>query len=304
MTVVRAGGYQGPGSVHTRGLQALGAALDRLSHGAVQLELTENVTADGSAATSLLARVASGQLDLCYFASSYLAGQVPALAMFDLPFPEADRDHAYGRLDGALGAFIADAVRRQGDYCVLGFWDNGFRHLSNRVRPIAHPRDCRGLTIRTLDNALHHAVFSSLGFAPITVDVRDLVQAVRSGQVDAQENPLANTVGFGLQEWHRQHSLTGHFFGVALLLANRVWFDGLALEMRSILLEAAAGATVVQRGMAAQEEICGLTALHAGGASVLGAADLDLAAFRMAVQPVRERLLAALDPALRALSSS
>lgn len=301
MTVVRAGGYQGPGSVHTQGLHALGEALDRLSHGAVRLELTTNVTEDGSPATSLLARVASGQLDLCYFASSYLAARAPALAAFDLPFPGADRVEAYGRLDGALGELVADAVRLETEYCVLGFWDNGFRHLSNRVRAIAHPRDCQGLTIRTLDNTLHHAVFSSLGFAPVTVDVRDLVHAVQSGQVDAQENPLTNTVGFGLHEWHRRHSLTGHFFGVALLLANRAWFDGLAADVRSVLQQAATAATVVQRGLAAREEIRGLTALQAAGAEVLDAADLDLAAFRAAVQPVREQLLAALDPALRAL---
>lgn len=299
--MVRAGGYQGPGSVHTQGLQALGETLERLLHGAVQFDLTANVTEDGSAATSLLARVAAGQLDLCYFASSYLARRVPALAAFDLPFPGADRIAAYRRLDGALGELVADAVQRSTEYRVLGFWDNGFRHLSNRVRPIAHPRDCRGLTIRTLDNALHHAVFSSLGFAPVTVDVRDLVHAVQSGQVDAQENPLTNTVGFGLHEWHRQHSLTGHFFGVALLLANRAWFDGLAPEARSRLLQAAAAATLVQRGLAAQEERRGLAALQLAGAQVLNAADIDLESFQAAVEPVRKRLLVTLDPALRAL---
>ena len=166
----------------------------------MRLDLTPNVTDNGSPATGLLERVETGVMDVCYFASSYLAGRVPALAAFDLPFPGTDRVAAYRSLDGALGALVAQAVRRDTGYCVLGYWDNGFRHLSNRAHPIMHPRDCRGLTIRTLDNALHHAVFASLGFTPLTVDVRDLREAIQSGRVDAQENPLTNTVGFGVQQ--------------------------------------------------------------------------------------------------------
>ena len=301
MSVIRAGGYQGPSSVHTRGLHVLDEALGRLSEGSVRLDVTENVTQDGSPATSLLARVEAGATQLCYFASSYLADRVPALAAFELPFPGVTRDAAYRRLDGALGAFVAEAVQGATGFRVLGFWDNGFRHLSNRARPIVRPGDCCGLTIRTLDNALHQAVFARLGFTPLTVDVRDLVGAVQSGRVDAQENPLTNTVGFGLHQWHRHHSLTGHFFGVALLLANRAWFDALPAHEQASLHGAAAEATRAQRGFAAEEDVRSLAALRAAGAEVLVAEQLDLAGFQTSVEDLRQQVLASLDPALRAM---
>src|SRR5262249_46352675 len=156
--------------------------------------------------------------------SSYLAGRVPSLRLLDLPFLVSDRARAYEALDGPLGDRLAADIAGVTGYRVLGFWDNGFRHFSNRLRPIRHPRACRGLRIRTLDNELHQQVFRQLGFEPVTIDVKDLPAAVASGQIDAQENPLTNTLNFALHRTHRHISLTSHFFGVALLLVNREHF--------------------------------------------------------------------------------
>ena len=116
---------------------------------------------------------------------------------------------------------------RHTGYRVLGYWDNGFRHISNRLRPIRHPDDCRGMRIRTLDNAVYRQALAAMGFAPVTIDVKDLVRAVETHEVDAQENPLTNTVNFGLHRTHKHLSLTSHFYGVALLLANRAWLEAL-----------------------------------------------------------------------------
>ncbi|GAC1338822.1 MAG: hypothetical protein NVSMB18_05950 [Acetobacteraceae bacterium] len=288
---VRAGGYQGADSVHTRALQAMGAALG----GAPGFSLVADVTQDGSKATALLAQVESGALDLCYFASSYLAARVPALLSLDLPFTFADREAAYRALDGALGDVLRAAVGAGTGFVVLALWDNGVRHLSNRVRPLARPADCRGLTIRTLDNALHRDVFASFGFRPITIDVRDLPAAVHEGRVDAQENPLTNTVNFGLHRTHRFHSLTGHLFGVALLLANRGWYERLPAGRRAVLDAAVAEASGLQRQFAAAEDARCLAVLRVDGAEVLGAEALDLPAFRQAASGLRDAARAEQD---------
>ena len=296
---MRCGGYQGATSVHTRGLQVLATALRKLSDGAVHTVVTQDVTADGNKATDLLARVEHGTLDLCYFASSYLADRVPALAVFDLPFLLLDRASAYESLDGNLGDHLAAAVGAGTGFAVLGFWDNGTRHLSNRPHPIAHPRDCEGLSIRTLDSPLHQELFGSFGFRPVALDVRDLGEAVRSHRVDAQENPLTNTVNFGLHRTHPFHSLTSHLLGVALLLVNRAWHDGLPSQARAVLRQAVVEATQAQRGFAAGEDERCLGVLHEAGAHVLGPEDLDLSAFQDAVAGLKRRELERLDPTLR-----
>ena len=126
--------------------------------------------------------------------------------------------------EAALGAHLADEIASRTGYKLLGCWDNGLRNISNRLRPIRMPEDCKGLRIRTLPNDGYHAAFRALGMEPITIDIRDFVAAIASQTVDAQENPLTNLRQFGLETYHRHVTMTRHFHGIALLLCNaKMW---------------------------------------------------------------------------------
>jgi TRAP-type C4-dicarboxylate transport system substrate-binding protein len=242
-----------------------------------------DVTERGARAVDLLSMVEEGTVEICYFAASYLAGRVPSLGAFDAPFAGVDRTRLYADLDGERGTRLAGEIEGRTGYKVLGFWDNGLRHISNRVRPIRHPDDCRGLGIRTLDNAAYQRVLAAVGFTPVVIDVKDLVSAVETGAVDAQENPLTNTVNFGLHRTHKHLSLTGHFHGVALLLANRAWFDGLPPGLERTVRAAAADATAAQRQWAIDEDAICLERLRAESVEIVPTGEIDLAAFRAAV---------------------
>ncbi|HWE19415.1 MAG TPA: TRAP transporter substrate-binding protein [Hyphomicrobiaceae bacterium] len=280
---IRIGGYQGEASILTRAVRRLAASLAAVAGAGWQVEVIRDVTERGARAADLLTMVERGEIEICYFASGYLAGRVASLGAFDTPFPGVDRASLYAELDGALGARLAGDVVRSTGYAPLGFWDNGVRHISNRLRPLRHPDDCRGLSIRTLDNARYQKVLAAVGFTPVVLDVKDLVHAVETHAVDAQENPLTNTVNFGLHKTHKHLSLTGHFHGVALLLANRPWFDALAPEMQRALRTAAADATAAQRQWAIDEDALCLERLKAEGVAIMPAEEIDIAAFRAAV---------------------
>ncbi|MEK9661415.1 MAG: TRAP transporter substrate-binding protein DctP, partial [Alphaproteobacteria bacterium] len=146
----RMGGYQPPASVHNRAAAEFGAMLEASLGDKVAFHHTGNVIAEGRKAADLLDLVASGELTMCYFAASYLSDLVPELALFDLPFVIADRQAAYAALDGPISTMLQERMLAASNYRILGFWDNGFRHLTNRVRPIRRPADCVGLSIRTL----------------------------------------------------------------------------------------------------------------------------------------------------------
>jgi TRAP-type C4-dicarboxylate transport system substrate-binding protein len=282
-STVRMGGYQAETSILTRALRRLVASLAAVPGTAWQMEVIRDVTERGARAADLLSMVERGEVELCYFAASYLAGRVPALGQFDQPFAGVDRARLYADLDGAWGAGLAGEIEGRTGYKLLGYWDNGLRHISNRLRPIRHPDDCRGMRIRTLDNATYQRVLAAAGFTPAVIDVKHLVRAVETGEVDAQENPLTNTVNFGLHKTHKHLSLTSHFHGVALLLANRAWFEALAPAARSAVLAAAADATAVQRQWAIEEDALCLERLKAEGVAIVPAEEIDFAAFRAAV---------------------
>jgi TRAP-type transport system periplasmic protein len=134
--------------------------------------------------------------------------------------------------------------------------------------------------IRTLDSALYRASLSALGFAPVSLDVKELVRAVASGEVDAQENPLTNLVNFGLWRHHPHVSLTGHFFGVLLLVCHARWFDGLTTAQQQAVQAAARQASLAQRELAAAEDAKAMAFLTEQGVQIIQPQDIALNAMR------------------------
>jgi len=276
---IRMAGYQPPRSILSQALHRMADGISLRAGETIEISLTDNVTTAGERADTLLAMTEGSELDIFYFSSSYLATHVPSLELFDRPFVFADRNAAYAELDGATGRTIRDEVAHATDFRVLGFWDNGFRHISNARRPVHSPADCVGMRIRTVNNAMHQAFFRRLGFEPVFLDIKDLVRAVADGTVDAQENPLTNIVNFELQRYHRFVSLTSHIFGVALLLTNRKRFDGWPPGVQAAVHAAAAEATVAQRlAAAAEDDVCHRR-LVADGVEIVPPSGLDRAAF-------------------------
>ena len=222
------------------------ASLKEALGNAIAIEFTENIATTGRKVADLLTLVETGELDLCYFSSSYLTGRVPALGVFDIPFELTDRNRTRALLQGPLGARLADEIASRTGYKLLGCWDNGLRNISNRLRPIRMPEDCKGLRIRTLPSDGYHAAFRALGMEPITIDIRDFVAAIASQTVDAQENPLTNLRQFGLETYHRHVTMTRHFHGIALLLCNAKMWGACTPYVREALADAAAQATEAQ----------------------------------------------------------
>ena len=299
---IRFGGYQPATTVHSRAAQLVRQCVNEQLGSGVVFELTEDITARGHKAADLLTLVESGELDLCYFSSSYLSSRVACLRLFDLPFQFADRESFYGCLSGRAGRKITEDIQSLTGYHLLGLWDNGIRHISNRVHEIRCPRDCKGLKIRTLDNALHQEVFRELGFEPHFIDVGEMRAAIANGTVDAQENPLTNIVNFKIHEFHQYVSLTAHFYGTALLLCNARWFSSLPNEVQDIVSNAADEASRKQWTYAqAEDEIC-LNSLKAQGIKIVQISDRDRVQFVDQVGHIVDRELDAHSD-LRALTT-
>jgi C4-dicarboxylate-binding protein DctP len=291
---IRIAGYQGETSVHTRSVRVMMRALGAAAGGCVAVEFEPDIAARGAKVADLLDLVATGDIDLCYFSSSYLAARVPALGALDIPVQFSERGETAARLRGELGAAIKRDIAARTGYVALAFWDNGLRNLSNGKRPLGRPQDCAGLRIRTLPNAAYHATFRALGMKPATIDVADMVRAVAAGEVDAQENPLTNIQLFGLQRHHRFVTMTGHFHGIALVLCNAASWAAWPQPARTALDAVLAEATSAQWRMAEAEDGACRASLAAEGVEFV---DLDAAAresFRQAVRAVRDEQLRAL----------
>ena len=296
--VIKFGGYQEPGSIHNLAAARFGELLQRRLGDRIAFELTGSIVKLGRPAGDLVPMVERGELSLCYMSTVRFSRVAPELQLLELPFVVADRAVAFRALDGEYGALARRQVGAKTACRLLEYWDNGFRHLSNRVRPIRTPDDCRGLRIRTQTSELHGEAFRALGFEPIASDIKEFVEQIGGDRFQAQDNPLTNIYNFGVHRHHRYITLSGHFWGASALVCNAAHYAGWPAEVRSTVDGAARDATTYQRQLAAAEDAEIMAKLDPGENEVLRLTEGERAAFVRAVQPVVEKYRRRLDPKL------
>jgi TRAP-type C4-dicarboxylate transport system substrate-binding protein len=292
------GGYQPPASIHNEAARRFGDLLtQKLGHG-ITFELIGNVLDLGRPSGDLPGMVESGELSFCYMSTVRFSGWVPELKLLELPFLVRDRSTVWHALDGELGERFTRRIHANTPFRVLGLWDNGFRHLTNRVRPIRRPEDCRGLRIRTQMSEMHGEVFRALGFVPVAADIKQFVAEIGADTFDAHDNPLTNIYTFGVHRHHRYITLSSHFFGASLMICNEREYRRWPPEVQAAVEDAAPQATALQRRLAASEDTDVLTKLDPRENEVVRLTPAEHAAFVEAVQPVLAKYRGAVDPAL------
>ena len=283
---IRMGGYGPPATTFSRGLKFIGDRLVQQFGDRVDVKYVWNVMDLGYRTEDLWWLVEHGLLTAAYQSSSGLTDRIPELAIADLPFLFETNDEARAAIDGPLGAYMAGLMETRINYRIVGFFENGFRHISNRVRPIQSASDLAGLRIRTLNSKIHERTFEHLGAIPVRSGLKAAIEAMAAGRVDAQENPFANTVTYGAHKFHHFHTQTNHFYISRPIFVNRTAFDAWPADLREAFRAAAQDAVAYQRDLAVEEEdICRKAILDHG--CEMG--DIDSAAretFKAAVQPV------------------
>src|ERR1700687_3836479 len=198
------GGYGPPTTGFSRSLKRIGERLEARLGDRVSVKYVWNIMDLGYRAEDILWLVEHGLLTLGYQSSSYLTDRVPELGLLDLPFLFETVGQARATIDGPLGALLARRIEERVNYRILGYFENGFRHISNRLRPVRRPAHLAGMRIRVLPSDIQVRTFELLGALPMRMDLTEAIERIRAGTIDAQENPLANTVTYGVHKFHRR----------------------------------------------------------------------------------------------------
>jgi len=283
---VRLAGYAPPTSTHSTALDVIGTQLEMQLGGQVNIEIEYNILEREVPAQTLLDELQAGDTTLCYFSTSYLADRVPELSVIDLPYIFGSLGHAHAALDGQLGAYLSLRTERATGLRVLGYWDNGFRHFSNRSRPVRHPHDCRGLRTRLQPNWAHEAYSRELGAVPVCNDLREGIAMLQSGELQAQENPLANFVAYGIEALHPHLTLTGHVYGARGVYGSAVQLEQWPRDAIAALRGAVRSAILHQRTAAERVESELRERLRAEGTVVTELTAEERAQFELAAEPV------------------
>ncbi len=178
----------------------------------------------------------SGELEFFTLMGGILGRKVPVAEIQGMPFAFTSHAQVHRANDGALGEYLGRECAAKGIYRFqYGLLENGFRQISMVDKPILTAEDLRGMRMRVPDGQMFRDVFTALEAQPVTINIRELYAALKSRQVDGQENPLVITEVNRLYEVTKYVSTTNHMWSGFNLLANLKFWNSLPEDVQEIV---------------------------------------------------------------------
>ena len=178
-----------------------------------------------------------GTVDM-WLPSSVMASIHDEFGVFDMPFIIKDRNHMM-KVEQSVLPKMAKNLEAKTGYQFIGVWENGFRHITNNVRPINVPDDLKGIKLRTPKSKWRLKMFQSYGANPTPMAFSEVFTALKTGTMDGQENPYAQIASAKFQEVQKYLSITSHVYTPAYVAVHKDHYSKIPADVRKIL-EAAA----------------------------------------------------------------
>lgn len=236
-------------------------------------------------------------------ATTSLAGIVKEFGLVDFPFSVANFAQADALLDGPLGQALIAKLPEKG-LVALGYWDLGFRNVTNSKRPITRPEDLDGLKIRVIPNPVFLETFKAFKANPVPMPFAELYGALESKAVDGQENPFAVIQSNKFYEIQKYVSATNHVYAANIVLVSKRFWDKLSPAEKKIMNDAAAETRDYQRQVSRAAAQKAVGELQAKGMQYNELSPAEQGRMRQVAKPVVERFMSAYDPTIVKLYTS
>jgi TRAP-type transport system periplasmic protein len=266
-----------------QGAKKFADIVEQKSGGKIKVRLFPSGQLGGDLPT--VSALQGGTIDLTVLNAGLLVGQVKEFGLFDLPFLFESGKEADAVVDGPFGQKLAETLPAKG-LVSLGYWELGFRNLTNSRRPVTKLEDIQGLKIRVVQSPLYIDLFNTLGANAVPLPFPELYTAMEQKTVDGQENPVTLISTSKFYEVQKHLTLTRHTYNPQIVaFSKRVW-DRLDADEKALIEEAAQEAKVFQRAFSREQEGKALDAVKAGGMQVVELSPAEVARIREKVQPV------------------
>lgn len=237
-----------------------------------------------------------GTLDLTVLNAGLLVGQVKEFGLFDLPFLFESGKQADAVVDGPFGQRLAATLPAK-NLVGLGYWELGFRNVTNSRRPIAKAEDIAGLKIRVVQSPLYIELFNALGANAVPLPFPEVYTALEQRTVDGQENPVSVVLNAKFSEVQKHLTFTRHTYNPQIVIASKRMWDRLDAEEKQLVEAAAAEAKAYQRQVNRDAEAKTVEQLKAAGMQLVELSPAEMARLREKAQPVVRKFSDGVDPA-------
>lgn len=253
------------------------------SNGKIKVEIHPNSELGGE--REMLEMLLLGDLTMMAPASAPLEAVSKGIALWDLPYLFKDAETAHRVLDGEVGQAVLDSFSDKG-IIGLAYWENGFRHLTNNVKPVSSVEDMKGLHIRTLENPMQIKMWSETGAQATPIAFNEVYKALETKRVNAQETPLSLMYAMKFYEVQNYLTLTGHTYSPWPVVINKQFFDSLPADFQKIVKDAVIEARDYNRKLSKEDEAKSLGLLQKEGMEVTELTDEQKAEFKKAMNQI------------------
>jgi tripartite ATP-independent transporter DctP family solute receptor len=247
------------------------------------VRIVTNAQLSGNDQQTELEMLLSGGLESTLESSILLANVEPAMNIFTSPWRFANHDEAEAFADGPEGQRLLHVLEERCGIIGLAWGVNGFRQLTNSVRPVRAPADLQGLKIRVAGSGNFHQIFRTFGADPVTMNFGELVTALQTGAIEGQENPLSVIDSRRLYEVQDHLTIWNYTYDPIALCVNAGWFRSQSSGMQATLRDCAREAMAAQRVFSRTREAAMLEDLR-GKMQVAELTPSEIAAFRAPFQ--------------------
>ncbi len=212
--------------------------------------------------------------------------------VLNIPYTFSSATVAWDVLDGEFGKELADYCLKKTGLRTLAYGETGFRNFTNNVREIKSPADMKGLKFRVQPIPLYVEMVKGLGGEPTPIAWSELPNALSTGVVDGQENPVGVIYNNNFHKLQKYLVLDGHVYAADFILINDEFFGSLPENDQAIIKKAARIAGVMGRAIQEFNTAEGVTKVAAEGMKVYSPTAEEMASFKKLAQPAVKEWLA------------
>ena len=229
-----------------------------------------------------------GTVEMTVLNAGILAAQSKEFGIYDFPFLFATPQEADAVTDGPFGKKLLDKLQAK-NLVGLGYWELGFRNLTNSKKPITKAEDIAGLKIRVIQSPIYIDMFNALGANAVPMPFPELYTALEQKAVDGQENPFSTILSSKFAEVQKHLTVTRHMYNPQAAIVSKKFWDSLSPADQKALNDAMAEATTFQRGVSRVQATVALEDLKKAGMQVTEFPPAELDKLRAKVKPVVEK---------------
>lgn len=237
----------------------------------------------------MVEQVRAGTIDMAIVTGGALSNFVEDVGFLDLPFLFDDFSQARETLQGEVGDKLKAKAEEQG-IKILTFFDYGIANISNNKRDIHTVEDMKGLKLRTLENEIFMDTFRALGADPVPIPFPELYTSIQQGVVDGTDPLNVTMTGGKIYEVNKHLSKVGISYRAGVILMNLDKYNQLSDELKGKLDEMIAENTNYYHDTIYPDyEKSAEKLMTDNGVNIIETEDIDIEAFKEAVQPVYDK---------------